>query len=145
METAHDEDMEDDDDDMDQEDDSDRMSGGSDSEDDIVSKIRKERGLEVRDKKQASTSIRSGSRNTNTKKRGPDMRMGTVGGRMTSKNESKKSFGSRLQSQETRRKNEGHKMSRTAMGGMEMSFTPQSSKSKGSNKDNNKHKNKRRA
>ncbi|CAO3640211.1 unnamed protein product [Mucor fragilis] len=144
FEAAHDVDMEDDED-MDQEDDSDRMSGGSDSEDDIVSKIRKERGLEVRDKKQASTSIRSGSRNSNIKKRGPDMRMGTVGGRMTGKSESKKSFGSRLQSQESRRKNDGHKMSRTALGGMEMSFTPQSSKSKGGNKDNNKHKNKRRA
>lgn len=125
-------------------DDSDHMSGGSDSEDDIVSKIRKERGLEVRDKKQVSTSIRSGSRSNINNKRGPDMRMGTVGGRMTGKNEAKKSFGSRLQSQDNRRKNEGHKMSRTAMGGMEMSFTPQSSKSKGDNKDN-KHKNKRRA
>lgn len=125
-------------------DDSDHMSGGSDSEDDIVSKIRKERGLEVRDKKQVSTSIRSGSRSNINNKRGPDMRMGTVGGRMTGKNETKKSFGSRLQSQDNRRKNEGHKMSRTAMGGMEMSFTPQSSKSKGGNKDN-KHKNKRRA
>lgn len=125
-------------------DDSDHISGGSDSEDDIVSKIRKERGLEVRDKKQLSTSIRSGARSNTNKKRGPDMRMGTVGGRMTGKSETKKSFGSRLQSEDNRRKNEGHKMSRTAMGGMEMSFTPQSSKNKGGNKDN-KHKNKRRA
>ncbi|CEP06974.1 hypothetical protein [Parasitella parasitica] len=142
-EDAEEEDVQmEDDEDMDS-DDSDRMSGGSDSEDDIVSKIRKERGLEVRDKKQKSSSIRSGSRPNTVKKRGPEMRMGTVGGRMTGKNESKKSFGSRLQSQENRRKSEGHKMSRTAMGGMEMSFTPQSSKSKGGNKDN-KHKNKRR-
>ena len=117
---------------------------GSDSEDDIVSKIRKERGLEVRDKKQTSTSIRTGS----YKKRGPEMRMGTVGGKMAGKNESKKSFGSRLQSQDNRRNNDGHKMSRTAMGGMEMSFTPQSGKKKddrkGGKKDD-KYKNKRRA
>jgi ribosome biogenesis protein ENP2 len=135
--------MEDDVEDMDT-DDSDRVSGDSDSEDDIVSKIRKERGLEVRDKKQISTSIRSGAR-TNTKKRGPEMRMGTVGGRMTGKNDSKKSFGSRLQSEDSRRKSEGHRMSRTAMGGMEMSFTPQSSKKKGGNSKDNKNKNKRRA
>lgn len=125
-------------------DDSDRLSGDSDSEDDIVSKIRKERGLEVRDKKQISTSIRSGAR-TNTKKRGPEMRMGTVGGRMTGKNDNKKSFGSRLQSEDSRRKSEGHRMSRTAMGGMEMSFTPQSTKKKGDNNKDNKNKNKRRA
>jgi ribosome biogenesis protein ENP2 len=54
-----------------------------------------------------------------------------------------------LQSDDNRRKSEGHRMSRTAMGGMEMSFTPQSGKSK-NNKDNkggkdNKYKNKRRA
>ncbi|CAO3648979.1 unnamed protein product [Mucor hiemalis] len=121
-------------------DDDDSMRGGSDSEDDIVSKIRKERGLEVRDKKQISKSIRTGKH-----KRGPEMRMGTVGGRMTGKGDSKKSFGSRLQSEDNRRKTEGHKMSRTAMGGMEMSFTPQSGKKKGGNNDNSKYKNKRRA
>ncbi|KAI9363754.1 WD40-repeat-containing domain protein [Pilaira anomala] len=116
---------------------------GSESEEDIVTKIRKERGLEVRDRKQTSTSIRTGS---GQKKRGPEMRMGTMGGRMTSKSEGKKSFGSRLQSDDNRRKNEGHKMSRTAMGGMEMSFTPQSGKSKNSKGDDkNKNKNKRRA
>lgn len=121
------------------------MGSGSESEDDIVTKIRKGRGLEVRDRKQTSTSIRTGGQ----KKRGPEMRMGTAGGRMTSKSDTKKSFGSRLETQDSRRKNEGHKMSRTAMGGMEMSFTPQSGKSKnkkdqgGDNKD--KYKNKRRA
>ncbi|KAI8078938.1 WD40-repeat-containing domain protein [Gilbertella persicaria] len=120
----------DEDEDMDS-DKSEAMSG-SDSEDDIVSKIRKERGLEVRDKKKAATSLRTGN------KRKPEMRMGTLGGKMTSKNESKKSFGSRLKSDS--RKSEGHKMSRTAMGGMEMSFTPQSIKKK-----NDKNKNRRRA
>ncbi|KAG2198085.1 WD40-repeat-containing domain protein [Mucor mucedo] len=121
------------------------MGSGSESEDDIVTKIRKGRGLEVRDRKQTSTSIRTGGQ----KKRGPEMRMGTAGGRMTGKSDTKKSFGSRLETQDSRRKNEGHKMSRTAMGGMEMSFTPQSGKSKnkkdqgGDNKD--KYKNKRRA
>jgi ribosome biogenesis protein ENP2 len=143
--------QEEEDEDMDSDDDS--MGGGSDSEDDIVSKIRKERGLEVRDKKHISTSLRTGSGKVQ-KNRGPEMRMGTVGGRMTGKNESKKSFGSRLQSEDNRRKSEGHKMSRTAMGGMEMSFTPQSGKSKnrkdqggGGNKkgSDNKYKNKRRA
>ncbi|KAI7901574.1 WD40-repeat-containing domain protein [Cokeromyces recurvatus] len=95
----------------------------NESEDDIVSKIRKERGLQVRDKRQATTSIRSG------KRRVPEMRIGsTVGGRMTSKNESKKSFGSRLQSEQRHRKSDGHKVSRTALGGMEMSFTPNSVK-----------------
>ncbi|KAG2237362.1 hypothetical protein INT48_009490 [Thamnidium elegans] len=115
---------------------------GSESEEDIVTKIRKERGLEVRDRKQISTSIRTGGQ----KKRAPEMRMGTTGGRMTSKSETKKSFGSRLQSEDSRRKNDGQKMSRTAMGGMEMSFTPQSGKSKNSRGDDkNKNKNKRRA
>lgn len=126
--------------------DSDSMRGGSDSEDDIVSKIRKERGLEVRDKKQISKSIRTGGA---IKKKKPEMRMGTVGGRMSGKGESKKSFGSRLQSEENRRKTDGHRMSRTAMGGMEMSFTPQSGKSKnkkgGNDSSNSKYKNKRRA
>ncbi|KAI8078477.1 WD40-repeat-containing domain protein [Thamnidium elegans] len=115
---------------------------GSESEEDIVTKIRKERGLEVRNRKQISTSIRTGGQ----KKRAPEMRMGTTGGRMTSKSETKKSFGSRLQSEDSRRKNDGQKMSRTAMGGMEMSFTPQSGKSKNSRGDDkNKNKNKRRA
>lgn len=115
---------------------------GSESEDDIVTKIRKERGLETRDRKQITTSIRTGGQ----KKRAPEMRMGTTGGRMTSKSETKKSFGSRLQSDDSRRKNDGHKVSRTAMGGMEMSFTPQSGKSKNSRGDDkNKNKNKRRA
>ncbi|KAI8984209.1 WD40-repeat-containing domain protein [Mycotypha africana] len=94
---------------------------GSDSEDDIVSKIRKERGLQVRDKKGANTSVRSG---TTSKKKHLEMRMGTIGGKLTSKNDTKKSFGSRLRSEESGRRNEGHKMSRTALGGMEMSFTP---------------------
>ncbi|OBZ90728.1 Ribosome biogenesis protein enp2 [Choanephora cucurbitarum] len=111
-------------------DESENMSG-SDSEDDLVSKIRKERGLEVRDRKKASTSLRTGN------KRKPEMRMGSMGGRMTSKNESKKSFGSRLQSEDSRRKSEGHKMSRTAMGGMEMSFTPQSVKKRNAKNTNN--------
>ncbi|KAI9481067.1 MAG: WD40-repeat-containing domain protein [Benjaminiella poitrasii] len=101
------------------------------SESDIVSKIRKERGLQVRDRKQAATSIRSGN---GGKRRVPEMRMGsTVGGRMTSKNESKKSFASRLQSENKHRKNEGHKVSRTALGGMEMSFTPKSVKKRNRN------------
>lgn len=136
------------DEDMDSDDDDSMGSGGgSDSEDDIVSKIRKERGLEVRDKKPISTSLRTGSGKIQKKKRGPEMRMGTVGGRMTGKNEIKKSFGSRLQSEDNRRKSEGHKMSRTAMGGMEMSFTPQSGKSKNKKggDDKSKYKNKRRA
>lgn len=117
---------------------------GSESEDDIVTKIRKERGLETRDRKQITTSIRTGGQ----KKRAPEMRMGTTGGRMTSKSETKKTFGSRLQSEDSRRKNDGQKVSRTAMGGMEMSFTPQSGKSKnsrGGGDDKNKYKNKRRA
>lgn len=137
---------EDEDDEAGNDSDSDSMrGGGSDSEDDIVSKIRKERGLEVRDKKQISKSIRTGGA---IKKKKPEMRMGTVGGRMSGKGESKKSFGSRLQSEDNRRKTEGHRMSRTAMGGMEMSFTPQSGKSKnkkGGNDNNSKYKNKRRA
>lgn len=137
---------EDEDDEAGNDSDSDSMrGGGSDSEDDIVSKIRKERGLEVRNKKQISKSIRTGGA---IKKKKPEMRMGTVGGRMSGKGESKKSFGSRLQSEDNRRKTEGHRMSRTAMGGMEMSFTPQSGKSKnkkGGNDNNSKYKNKRRA
>jgi ribosome biogenesis protein ENP2 len=107
--------------------DSDRLSGDSDSEDDIVSKIRKERGLQVRDKHQSKQkTLRTGGKPV--KKR--EMRMGTAGGKMTSRNETKKSFGSRLQSENNRRKNEGHKMSRTGLGGMEMTFTPKSGKSK---------------
>ncbi|KAF7725580.1 hypothetical protein EC973_009535 [Apophysomyces ossiformis] len=113
-------------------DDSQRLSGGSDSEDDIVSKIRKERGLEVRSKKSKQTSIRSAANKDNKKanKRGPQMRMGTEGGRMVSKGDTRKSFGARLQSAESKPKHHGHKMSRTAMGGMEMSFKPQNSKSR---------------
>ncbi|KAG0173522.1 hypothetical protein DFQ28_008206 [Apophysomyces sp. BC1034] len=109
-------------------DDSDRLSGGSDSEDDIVSKIRKERGLEVRSKKATQTSIRSAANKDNRRatKRGPQMRMGSEGGRMANRNDSRKSFGARLQSADSSKpRHQGHKMSRTAMGGMEMSFKPQ--------------------
>ncbi|KAI8987182.1 WD40-repeat-containing domain protein [Pilobolus umbonatus] len=107
-------------------DDSDRLEGDSDSEDDLVAKIRKERGLMVRDRKQTTaSSIRTGGRPQN--KRKPEMRMGTLGGKMTRKNDSKKSFESRLSNQ-NKRQSEGHKISRTAMGGMEMSFTPKTGK-----------------
>jgi ribosome biogenesis protein ENP2 len=99
--------------------------GGSDSEDDIVSKIRKERGLMVRDKKQNNnSSIRSGK----VQKKKVEFRMGSEGGKMMNRNDGRKSFGARLKSEGRRGQHEGHKVSRTALGGMEMSFTPKSSK-----------------
>ncbi|KAI7874842.1 WD40 repeat-like protein, partial [Lichtheimia hyalospora FSU 10163] len=117
-------------------DDSERMSGDSESEDDLVSKIRKERGMHVRSKKKTQTSIRSdaGKKQKNKPKNGKralEMRMGTDGGRMASRNEDRKSFGDRLKSEKSQRRNEGHRVSRTALGGMEMSFTPQSRRRKG--------------
>ncbi|CAO3694431.1 unnamed protein product [Rhizopus stolonifer] len=111
------------DDDVESEDDSAIKDDDSDSEDDIVSKIRKERGLMVRDKKPTKPSIRS----TNGKKK-VDFRMGSENGKMTNRNDGKKSFGSRLKSENNRGPRDGHKVSRTALGGMEMSFTPKSKK-----------------
>lgn len=98
--------------------------GDSDSEDDIVSKIRKERGLLVRDKQPTITSVRTG----HVQKKKIKMSMGTEGGRITSRNDGKKSFAARLKSESSRVQREGHKVSRTALGGMEMAFTPKSKK-----------------
>lgn len=111
------------DDNVESEDDRSMKDNDSDSEDDIVSKIRKERGLMVRDKKPTKPSIRS----TNGKKK-VDFRMGSENGKMTNRNDGKKSFGSRLKSENNRGPRDGHKVSRTALGGMEMSFTPKSKK-----------------
>ncbi|KAI9280103.1 WD40-repeat-containing domain protein [Sporodiniella umbellata] len=97
-----------------------------DSEDDIVSKIRKERGLMVRDNKKAYSSSQSIRRPTTKKK--IDFRMGSENGKMAHRNEGKKSFGARLKSESHRKSREGHKVSRTALGGMEMSFTHKSNK-----------------
>ncbi|KAI9316836.1 WD40-repeat-containing domain protein [Dichotomocladium elegans] len=86
---------------QDDSDDSDRISG-SDSEDDLVSQIRKERGLHVRSTKTAQTKIRTGAYDTSNKqknndkssnnkkqKRSLEMRMGSEGGRMSSRKEVK--------------------------------------------------------
>lgn len=99
---------EEDDEDMDS-DDSDRLNGDSDSDDDLVSKIRKERtGSKHKsiEKPKSITSIRSTERKF--------------------KSSENKSFGSRLQSSKAKKTNQGHRVSRTAMGGMEMSFKPKS-------------------
>ncbi|KAL0079672.1 WD40-repeat-containing domain protein [Phycomyces blakesleeanus] len=112
--------------------DSDRLDGDSDSEDDIVGKIRKERGLFMRDKKKPQTTVRNVTdKKFKTARRGPEMRMGGETGRASGRGDARKSFGTRLKSNESKHKVEGHKMSRTAMGGMEMSFKP---KAKASNK-----------
>ncbi|KAJ2963450.1 hypothetical protein NQZ79_g1589 [Umbelopsis isabellina] len=118
-------------------DDSRRMSGDSDSEDDIISKIRKERGGHVRSKAAAQTTIRSQpherwkpKEKTKAGKRELEMRTGTTNntGRAvgTSRKDMRKSFGDRVAS--TSQSSQGHRVSRTAMGGMEMSFKLQSKK-----------------
>ncbi|KAI8371626.1 WD40-repeat-containing domain protein [Radiomyces spectabilis] len=104
--------------------DSDDSDRGGDSDDDIISQIRKERGLEVRDRKISQKTIRTASNNKKPNKRKPEMRMGSGNGRMVSKNDSRKSFAARVQSADKHHKNTGHRVSRTAMGGMEMTFTP---------------------
>lgn len=118
-------------------DDSRRMSGDSDSEDDIISKIRKERGGHVRSKAAAQTTIRSQpherwkpKEKTKAGKRELEMRTGTTNntGRAvgTSRKDMRKSFGDRVASNS--QSSQGHRVSRTAMGGMEMSFKLQSKK-----------------
>lgn len=118
-------------------DDSQRMSGDSDSDDDIISKIRKERGGHVRSKKPLQTSIRSQpherwkpKEKTKAGKRQLEMRMGTTSntGRAVgaSKKDMRRSFGDRVATASQAK--EGHRVSRTAMGGMEMSFKLQSKK-----------------
>ncbi|KAG2182524.1 hypothetical protein INT43_007455 [Umbelopsis isabellina] len=118
-------------------DDSRKMSGDSDSEDDIISKIRKERGGHVRSKAAAQTTIRSQpherwkpKEKTKAGKRELEMRTGTTNntGRAvgTSRKDMRKSFGDRVAS--TSQSSQGHRVSRTAMGGMEMSFKLQSKK-----------------
>ncbi|CAO3597569.1 unnamed protein product [Absidia cylindrospora] len=101
-------DDEDDDEDMAAEDandsdDSDRSAGG-DSDDDMIGKLRKEQ--QIIEKPKPLTTIRSTERKF--------------------KSSDNKSFGSRLQSSKSKKQNEGHRVSRTSMGGMEMSFKPKS-------------------
>ncbi|CAO3627840.1 unnamed protein product [Cunninghamella echinulata] len=101
-------DDEEDDEDVDS-DDSDRLNGDSDSDEDLVSKIRKERyGSKSKsiEKPKPITTLRSTERKF--------------------KSSENKSFGSRLQSSKAKKSNQGHRVSRTAMGGMEMSFKPKS-------------------
>ncbi|KAI8576596.1 hypothetical protein K450DRAFT_256364 [Umbelopsis ramanniana AG] len=118
-------------------DDSQRMSGDSDSDDDIISKIRKERGGHVRSKKAIQTTIRSQpherwtpKEKTKAGKRELEMRMGNTSnsGRAVgvTKKDMRRSFGDRVAT--ASKSNDGHRVSRTAMGGMEMSFKLQSKK-----------------
>ena len=121
-------------------DDSQRMSGDSDSDDDIIAKIRKERGGHVRSKKALQqTTIRSQpherwtpKEKTKEGKRQLEMRTGTTNnsGRAVgvSKKDMRRSFGDRVAT--ASRAKDGHRVSRTAMGGMEMSFQLQSKKKK---------------
>ncbi|CAM0138416.1 Small ribosomal subunit biogenesis [Umbelopsis sp. WA50703] len=124
-------------------DDSRRMSGDSDSDDDIISKIRKERGGHVRSKAAAQTTIRSQpherwkpKEKTKAGKRELEMRTGTTNntGRAvgTSRKDMRKSFGDRVAS--ASQSSQGHRVSRTAMGGMEMSFKLQSKKKRDDSK-----------
>ncbi|CAO3627187.1 unnamed protein product [Cunninghamella blakesleeana] len=98
----------DDDEDMDS-DDSDRLDDGSDSDDDLVSRIRKER---------------AGSKHKSIEKQKPIASIRSTERKF--KSSENKSFGSRLQSSKAKKTNQGHRVSRTAMGGMEMSFKPKS-------------------
>jgi ribosome biogenesis protein ENP2 len=136
MSEAEDEQQQQDDSDEDS-DDSQRMSGDSDSDDDIISKIRKERGGHVRSKKAIQTTIRSQpherwtpKEKTKAGKRQLEMRTGTTNnsGRAVgvTKKDMRRSFGDRVAT--ASKANEGHRVSRTAMGGMEMSFKLQSKK-----------------
>ncbi|KAI7871750.1 WD40-repeat-containing domain protein [Spinellus fusiger] len=104
--------------------DSDRMVGDSDSEDDLVAKIRKERGLFIRDKKPQTNARNVKDKKNRSARRAPEMRMGGETGRASGRGDARKSFGSRVQSNEAKRRPDGHKISRTAMGGMEMTFKP---------------------
>lgn len=118
-------------------DDSQKMSGDSDSDDDIISKIRKERGGHVRSKKAILTTVRSQpherwtpKEKTKAGKRELEMRMGNTSnsGRAVgvNKKDMRRSFGDRVAT--ASKSNDGHRVSRTAMGGMEMSFKLQSKK-----------------
>ncbi|CAO3678032.1 unnamed protein product [Umbelopsis ramanniana] len=118
-------------------DDSQRMSGDSDSDDDIISKIRKERGGHVRSKKPIQTTVRSQpherwtpKEKTKAGKRELEMRMGNTNnsGRAVgvNKKDMRRSFGDRVAT--ASKSSDGHRVSRTAMGGMEMSFKLQGKK-----------------
>jgi ribosome biogenesis protein ENP2 len=118
-------------------DDSQRMSGDSDSDDDIISKIRKERGGHVRSKKPIQTTVRSQpherwtpKEKTKAGKRELEMRMGNTNnsGRAVgvAKKDMRRSFGDRVAT--ASKSSDGHRVSRTAMGGMEMSFKLQGKK-----------------
>lgn len=85
--------------------DSDDSDRGGDSDNDMISKLRKERQPAF-EKPKPLTTIRSTERKF--------------------KSSDNKSFGSRLQSSKAKKQNEGHRVSRTSMGGMEMSFKPKS-------------------
>ncbi|KAI8078671.1 WD40-repeat-containing domain protein [Halteromyces radiatus] len=89
--------------------DSDDSMKNSDDDEDIVGKLRKEQQRTI-EKPKPLTTIRS----TERKFKSND-----------------KSFGARLQSSKAQKKNEGHRVSRTSMGGMEMSFKPKSGSRRG--------------
>ncbi|RUP51044.1 hypothetical protein BC936DRAFT_150153 [Jimgerdemannia flammicorona] len=121
--------------------DSDRLTD-SDSDDDLVAKIRKSRGDKGKKKAKAPQGIRSApderwkmkektkgynKEEENTKK-GPKMVEMKVGGSTTPRTSSKtarKSFGERASTELAGSSAQGLRVSRTAMGGMELSFQVQ--------------------
>ncbi|KAI8344326.1 WD40-repeat-containing domain protein [Chlamydoabsidia padenii] len=111
--TGNSDDDDDDDDDDDEMDDDNDMDSDRDGDSDMIGQRGREH-QQTTEKPKPLTTIRSTERKF--------------------KSNDNKSFGTRLQSSKAKKQNEGHRVSRTSMGGMEMSFKPKSGSRGGKSK-----------